>query len=146
MRSANEEVLLNKLLNEMDGLQLDAQVMFILTTNRPESLEAALASRPGRIDQAIEFPLPDADGRAKLVRLYCGKFRLGESAIDKAVSRTDGMAASFMKELMRRAAQFALERGDHDAITDHDIEISIEELLLLNSVLNRKLLGFSAKS
>jgi hypothetical protein len=50
-----DESLLNKLLNEMDGLREDAAVLFLLTTNRPENLEAALASRPGRIDQAIEF-------------------------------------------------------------------------------------------
>jgi ATP-dependent 26S proteasome regulatory subunit len=43
-------------LNEMDGLREDAAVLFILTTNRPANLERALASRPGRIDQAIEFP------------------------------------------------------------------------------------------
>jgi ATP-dependent 26S proteasome regulatory subunit len=53
-----DESLLNKLLNEMDGLREDAAVLFVLTTNRPEHLEAALASRPGRVDQAIEFPCP----------------------------------------------------------------------------------------
>ena len=31
-----EESLLNKLLNEMDGLKQDADIIFILTTNRPE--------------------------------------------------------------------------------------------------------------
>ena len=63
MNSPCEEVLLNKLLNEMDGLKEEADILFILTTNRPEALEAALAARPGRIDQAIEFPLPDEEGR-----------------------------------------------------------------------------------
>src|SRR4051812_32840971 len=56
MNSACEELLLNKLLNEMDGLREDADILFVLTTNRPEALEAALAARPGRVDQAIEFP------------------------------------------------------------------------------------------
>src|SRR5438270_13735159 len=65
-----DESLLNKLLNEMDGLREDAAVLFVLTTNRPENLEAALASRPGRVDQAIEFPLPDDRGRGQLIRLY----------------------------------------------------------------------------
>ena len=60
--SACEEVLLNKLLNEMDGLNEDAEILFLLTTNRPEALELALSSRPGRVDQAIEFPLPDDEG------------------------------------------------------------------------------------
>lgn len=50
MRVPGEEVLLNKLLNEMDGLREDAEVLFILTTNRPDPIEPALSSRPGRID------------------------------------------------------------------------------------------------
>ena len=70
MHGPGEEVLLNKLLNEMDGLREDADVLFILTTNRPDQIEPALVSRPGRIDQAIEFPLPDEEGRAKLTKLY----------------------------------------------------------------------------
>jgi hypothetical protein len=65
-----EEPLLNKLLNEMDGLKEDADILFDLTTNRPEQLEGALAGRPGRIDQAIEVPLPDTIGRGELVRIY----------------------------------------------------------------------------
>ena len=55
--------MLNRLLNEMDGLKQDADIIFILTTNRPEQLESALAGRPGRIDQAIEVPVPDEVGR-----------------------------------------------------------------------------------
>ncbi|MCT7103983.1 ATP-binding protein, partial [Salmonella enterica subsp. enterica serovar Poona] len=44
MNSPNTEVLLNRLLNEMDGLRADADILFILTTNRPEDIEEALAS------------------------------------------------------------------------------------------------------
>jgi len=67
-----EEVLLNQLLNEMDGLKPDAGIFVVLTTNRPQALEAALAQRPGRVDQAIEFPLPDFANRLKLIALYQG--------------------------------------------------------------------------
>jgi AAA+ superfamily predicted ATPase len=81
MRDPGEELLLNKLLNEMDGLREDADILFILTTNRPEALEPALAARPGRIDQAIEFPLPDEAGRAKLVRLYSGGLDISDSLL-----------------------------------------------------------------
>lgn len=55
--NACDDVMLNRLLNELDGLRERADVFFVLTTNRPETLEPALASRPGRIDQVIEFPL-----------------------------------------------------------------------------------------
>ena len=62
--------LLFELLNQLDGLAEDADVLFILTTNRPDILEPALAARPGRVDLVVELPTPDAGGRARLLRLY----------------------------------------------------------------------------
>src|ERR1043166_6044688 len=95
MRGGCEESLLNKLLNEMDGLGEDTGTLFVLTTNRPEQLEAALASRPGRIDQAIEFPLPDKGGRAKLVRLYARGLEISEELIEVIVAKTNRASAAF---------------------------------------------------
>ncbi len=109
MNTPCEESLLNKLLNEMDGLRPDAEVLFVLTTNRPEALERALASRPGRVDQAIEFPLPDEEGRRKLVKLYSQGIVLPEEVIETIVRRTEQVSAAFIKELMRRSVQFHLE-------------------------------------
>jgi ATP-dependent 26S proteasome regulatory subunit len=93
-------MLLNKLLNEMDGLREDAEVIFILTTNRPDQLEPALASRPGRIDQAIEFPLPDDVGRAKLARLYGRGLQLNDNVVEAIVTKTKGVSAAFIKVLI----------------------------------------------
>src|SRR5207247_401458 len=64
------QITLHQLLNEMDGLESNAEVIFLLTTNRPDDIEPALAARPGRIDQAIEYPLPDAECRRRLFELY----------------------------------------------------------------------------
>ncbi|MHC4972099.1 MAG: AAA family ATPase [Planctomycetota bacterium] len=142
MENSCDEVLLHKLLNEMDGLRPDAEVLFILTTNRPETLEVALASRPGRIDQAIEFPLPDEEGRAKLVRLYSCGLSLPDEVIETTVRKTENVSASFIKELMRRAAQFQIERDENAAeVTVADIDNALEELLFTGGSLNRKLLG-----
>lgn len=136
------EVLLHKLLNEMDGLRPDAEVLFILTTNRPETLERALASRPGRIDQAIEFPLPDEEGRRKLIRLYAHGLPVPDEVIEATVKRTDRVSAAFIKELMRRAAQFRIERDESAAdVSMADIDNALEELLFTGGSLNRKLLG-----
>ena len=120
-------------------------VFFILTTNRPEALEAALASRPGRIDQAIEFPLPDADGRRKLVLLYSRGMVVPDDVVEATVNRTDRVGASFIKELMRRAAQFHLERTDAAHISLEDVDLALEELLFAGGTLNRTLLGMQAE-
>lgn len=141
MDSPCEEVLLNKLLNEMDGLRQDAEIFFILTTNRPEMLEPALASRPGRIDQAIEFPLPDDTGRRKLIELYGRGMKIGPSLVDDIVHKTVGVSAAFIKELMRRTAQYNLEAGGSGAVTDADCAAAMEEMLFTGGRLNRSLLG-----
>ena len=50
-----------ELLNQMDGLADNADILFVLTTNRPDALKPALAARPWRINQAIELPWPDEE-------------------------------------------------------------------------------------
>jgi cell division protease FtsH len=138
------ESLLNRLLNEMDGLRPDAEIIFLMTTNRPEALERALASRPGRVDQAIEFPLPDEAGRRKLVRLYAAGAAIDDDVVSHTARMTDCVSASFIKELMRRAIQFHLEcRSDGQSvrILQNDVDQAIDELLFTGGSLNRTLLG-----
>lgn len=141
MRNPCEESLLNKLLNEMDGLREDASVLFILTTNRPEQLETALASRPGRIDQAIEFPLPDENGRRKLVRLYARGVPIKDDLVELVVQKTRNASAAFIKELMRRSAQYHIQSTGSDALEFKDVEAALDEMLFAGGSLNVKLLG-----
>jgi ATP-dependent 26S proteasome regulatory subunit len=124
----------------MDGLKENAEILFVLTTNRPESLEAALRARPGRIDQAIEFPLPDGDGR-KLARLYGRGARISNDVFEHVVERTPGVSAAFLKELMRRSVQFALEHGPSPEIGTGHVEAALDELLFSGGQLNAALLG-----
>ena len=145
MRNPCEESLLNRLLNEMDGLREDARILFILTTNRPDQLEEALTSRPGRIDQAIEFPLPDEQGRRKLIDLYGGGLKLPDGLISILVQKTKGGTGAFIKELMRRSAQFLVETGEPNLDQQH-IESALDEMLFSGGSLNAKLLGFCGKT
>ena len=66
--------LLFSLLDAMDGIGADADVTFVLTTNRADILETALADRPGRVDLAIEIPGPTraaASGCSTSTRATC---------------------------------------------------------------------------
>jgi hypothetical protein len=143
--------LLFQLLNEMDGLGDDIDVTFLLTTNRVDVLEPALASRPGRIDHAAEIPLPDADGRRRLLTLYQGGMNLDLADPDRVLERTHGVTASFLKELLRRAALIALEERDRSKttepslrVTDEHLNAALDVLLGDGSRLTRKLLGGGA--
>jgi ATP-dependent 26S proteasome regulatory subunit len=125
----------------MDGLKEDADILFVLTTNRPEELEHALAGRPGRIDQAIEVPLPDTAGRGRLVRLYGKGLPLDETVVTEAVRRTEGVSAAFIKELMRRIAQSAIARDGGQSVVTADIDEALDDMLVAGGRLNVKLLG-----
>jgi len=141
MHGPCDESLLNKLLNEMDGFREDAAVLFILTTNHPEVLEAALASRPGRIDQAIEFPLPDENGRRLLVLLYACGLPLDENVVETIVQRTEKASPAFIKELMRRVAQLYIQNGSDGQVQLAHIDAALEEILFTGGSLNAKILG-----
>jgi ATPase family associated with various cellular activities (AAA) len=139
--------LLFQLLNEMDGLAEDADVVFVLTTNRADLLEPALAARPGRVDQAVALELPDLSARRALFELYRGSLTVDVSGLDGVLARTEGVTASFLKELLRRAALVASARTPEDedlAVSAADLEAALEELLDTRNAMTRTLLGSAA--
>lgn len=128
----------------MDGLGEDADILFILTTNRPDHLEPALAARPGRIDLAIEVPLPDADCRRRLFALYGQGLKLTPTDPEAWVRRLKGVSGAFIRELLRKAAVLAAEEGISDgdlSITDAHLEGATAELLVAGGLLTKSLLG-----
>jgi hypothetical protein len=143
----NQEVscnaLLFELLNQMDGLADDADVLFLLTTNRPDILEPALAARPGRIDQAIEIPLPDHICRKRLFDLYGQGLILHLEQLPQLIDQTEGVSAAFIRELMRKAALFAADESDDMIVEDRHIEEALRELVFEGGELTKRLLGAS---
>ncbi|MEV0174820.1 ATP-binding protein [Streptomyces sp. NPDC050803] len=140
-----EQPLLFQVLNEMDGLGDDADVAFLLTTNRADLLEPALVQRPGRVDLAVEIPLPDAEGRARLLGLYGSGLGLGEDVAAEVVTRTEGTTASFTKELVRRAVLIAAER-ESERTRPADVRAALDELLSDHDRLTRRLLGVQGEN
>ena len=138
--------LLFEVLNQIDGLGDDVDVTFLLTTNRVDILERALAERPGRVDAAVEIAPPDAEGRARLFRLYgaaLGLGDLGDDQLSGAIEATEGRTATYLREVVRRAALMVAER-----VTDGPLRVdagvltsAAEELLDDRATLTRSLLG-----
>lgn len=116
------------LLNQMDGLNEDIDIVFVLTTNRPDVIEPALASRPGRIDLAVNMPLPDGDGRSRLLDLYGEGLELDVSDRATFITATNGATPAFIREVLRRAALIAAERGTGTRVTDELLTAAIDEL------------------
>jgi ATP-dependent 26S proteasome regulatory subunit len=135
--------LLFELLNQMDGLSDDADILFLLTTNRADLLEPALAARPGRVDQAVEIPLPDRTCRKRLFDLYGQGLTLRLEHLSELIEQTEGVSATFIRELMRKAALFAADEGDEMIVEDRHIEEALKELVFEGGELTKRLLGAS---
>ena len=145
-RSQNfDTTLLHDLMDEMDGLGSKADVIFLLTTNRPRILETALAARPGRVDQAIYFPLPDRDCRRRLFAHFAVGLDLSAVAVEPLLDKTDGASPAFIAELFRKAALLAAERGERSdplKLTTADFNAAVRELVEFGGVLTQQLLGY----
>jgi AAA+ superfamily predicted ATPase len=140
-----DTTLLHDLMDEMDGLGPRADVIFLLTTNRPRALERALAARPGRVDQAVYFPLPDRDCRRRLFDHFAHGLDLSGVDVEPLLDRTDGASPAFVEELFRKAALLAAERGEHShplRLTNADFDAAVRELVEFGGALTQHLLGY----
>lgn len=144
-RGPGSSPVLFDLLDAMDGAAGDADLLFLLTTNRSDLLEPALAARPGRVDVAVEIALPGADARRRLLELYGRslELRLSEAETDEILERTDGVTASFLKELLRRAVLESLQEQHEPAaeITAAHVGRALDDLMDVGQQVTRSLLG-----
>lgn len=107
-------------------------------TNRSYQLGAV--ERPGRIDLAAEVPKPDAECRERLLRLYARATSLDLPQADEVVAATEGVTASFIKELVRRAVLQQVEEGT-DRMTGETLNKALAELMDERQTLTRSILG-----
>ena len=138
-RHASPQPLLFEVLDALDGLDGDADVAFVMTTNRVEVLERALAERPGRVDLAVEIPLPALSERRRLFRRYAKELPYADEILDAAAGSADGTTGSFAKELMRRSVLRAAEHGR--APEDEDLTTELARLMDSRERLTRTMLG-----
>ncbi len=137
--SLGPQPLLFTLLDAIDGLTSEADVAFVLTTNRVDLIEAALAQRPGRVDLAVEISRPDVEARRRLIDLYAGTLPFSAPALASTTERTEGATASFFKELFRRVVLTAADLGA--PVDDALLRRVLDEVLADSEKLTQSLLG-----
>ncbi len=108
------ERVVNTLLAEMDGLEELQNVAVIGATNRPTLLDPALL-RPGRFDEIVYVPVPEEEGRHKILQIHTERMPLADD-VDLAAlaARTEGYTGADLEDLTRRAGLLAL-RADAEA-------------------------------
>ncbi len=123
------ERVVSQLLTELDGLTENPNLVVLAATNRRDALDPALL-RPGRLEEHIEVPDPDADARREILDVHTREKPIGEdvSLVDLA-AETEGLSGAELDALVRDASMrairaFAREHGPAEATARAD-EVSI---------------------
>lgn len=126
IRESQMRNLVNQFLHEMDGLRGDNQrILVIGATNQPWALDPAFR-RPGRFDQAIFVPPPDAPARAQIIDLLAKDKPIADFDNTPLIEATNGFSGADLKWVFDRAAELALSAAIH---TGHPVPITLELLL-----------------
>ncbi|MBZ5520658.1 MAG: CDC48 family AAA ATPase [Acidobacteriia bacterium] len=102
---------LGQFLAEMDGVEELKAVLVIAATNRPDMIDPALL-RPGRFDEAVNIPLPDAEGRKEIFTVHLRNKPLGAGIeLPDLCARTEGFSGADIQGMCVRAALRAVRRA-----------------------------------
>lgn len=121
--NSEQENTLNALLVELDGFT-QSKVIILGATNRDDMLDKALL-RPGRLDKKVWVPLPDRQGRERILAVHTKN-----KPIDKNVDftliarRTPGMSGAELEQIANEAAMHAA-RDNRSSITVNDFDDAI---------------------
>jgi 26S proteasome regulatory subunit T5 len=116
-----------ELLNQLDGFGSQDDIKIIAATNRPDTLDPALM-RSGRLDRKIEFPHPNEEARAKIMRIHSRKMNVSPDVNYEELGRsTEDFNAAQLKAVCVEAGMLALRR-DATIVKHEDFNEAITEV------------------
>jgi cell division protease FtsH len=123
------EQTLNQLLVEMDGFDVETNVIVLAATNRPDVLDPALL-RPGRFDRQVTVGFPDRAGREAILRIHTKNLPLAPTVdLGTIAQATPGFSGADLANLANEAALRAARAG-RDKVGPEEFEEALDTLIL----------------
>ncbi|MDS0299920.1 ATP-binding protein [Halogeometricum sp. S1BR25-6] len=114
----------NTLLKSIDDISLIRdEVILIGATNHPDQLDAAAWRR---FDEIVNFPKPDQQMRADILRIITKRMDVAEFDPDSVAERTEGLTGSDLRMVLREAVLEALTE-ERMSLTQEDILDAVED-------------------
>lgn len=115
-----------ELLNQLDGFASDDRIKVLAATNRIDVLDPALL-RSGRLDRKIEFPLPNEEARAQILRIHSRKMTVDDAVNWPELARsTDEFGGAQLKAVCVEAGMIALRKGQSKIGHEHYVDAITE--------------------
>ena len=122
------EQTLNQILVEMDGFDVNTNIIVIAATNRPDILDPALL-RPGRFDRRVVLDNPDVRGREQILRVHSkGKPLAEDIDMERIAKQTMGFSGADLANLVNESAILAARRSKV-TITNEEFAESIDRVI-----------------
>ena len=116
------------MLVEMDGFDVNTNVILIAATNRPDILDPALL-RPGRFDRQIAVDAPDLRGRQRILDVHAKGKPMGVDVDLHAVAkRTPGFTGADLANVLNEAALLTARTGGQ-LIGNHELDEAIDRVI-----------------
>jgi len=133
------ERLVSQLLTELDGLAGNPNLVVLAATNRRDALDPALL-RPGRFEEHVEVPAPDAETRRAILAVHARERPLADDVdLGGLAAETEGYTGADLAAVFRRASMRAIRevavgrdpeeanaRADEVTITADHLERALE--------------------
>lgn len=106
---------INQLLAEMDGFEVNDNVLVIGATNHEDILDPA-AVRPGRFDKKIHVPQPDVNGRTDIFKFFLNKIPVNKEITARNLAQmTPGFTGAEIENLVNTAISEAVHNNKDEA-------------------------------
>ena len=147
----SHNTVLGEFMDQLDGFGALHHVIFVLTTNAIERVEAAIKDRPGRISQCIYFGPPGSALRRRYLAHQLDAYPQARCDLGAIVAQTEGVSQTFLKELIHRSVQIASAERPADTpgdvlLEDDHIQAALEELLSGGGPAGRRIIGFRVEA
>ena len=127
-RKISSHPVLGEILQALDGVENNAGVITIASTNYLENIDDALRDRPGRFERIISIPIPDTETRTRLIVRLSDEFGIGEWLDPERLSaQTDGFTGDWLRNLFTTSSLISLQDG-RDSIERKDIDDALMDI------------------